>query len=63
MDLKLRRKDQLKEYLYKYKYPHIPFFRIRHDHCRALGWDGAGKALASWIIASRAGKVKGVVNR
>ena len=43
----------MKEYLYKCKYPHVPFFRIRHDHCRSLGWDGAGKALATWILSSR----------
>ena len=28
---KLRRKDKLKEFLYKYYYPSVPLFRIRSD--------------------------------
>jgi hypothetical protein len=49
---KLRRKDQLKEYLYRKYYPNLPLFRIRSDQCSVLGIERAGDALANWIISS-----------
>ena len=48
----LRRKDQLKEFLYRCHYPTLPLFRIRSDQCTIIGPERAGRELASWIIQS-----------
>jgi len=48
-DRQLCRKDQMKEYLYRLKFPGIPLYRIRGDQCAAIGDRNAGAALASWI--------------
>jgi len=48
----LRRKDQLKEFIYRCIYPELPLFRIRSDQCSVIGADRAGEALATWIINS-----------
>jgi hypothetical protein len=45
----LRRKDQLKELLYRIHYPSIPLYRMRSDQIRAIGIPKAGYALAHWI--------------
>ena len=45
----LRRKDRMKEFLYKYHYPSLPLFRIRSDQCTVIGVQRAGKELANWI--------------
>ena len=50
--VQLRRKDRLKEFCYRSKYPDVPLFRIRSDQCEELGMQRAGKALATWIVAS-----------
>lgn len=55
---KLRRKDKLKEHLYKVKYPDVPLFRIRSDQCSAIGFERAGQSLASWIGALQSGKIQ-----
>jgi hypothetical protein len=47
----LRRKDKMKEFLYKYHYPTLPLFRIRSDQCTVIGVTRAGKELANWISA------------
>jgi hypothetical protein len=47
----LRRKDRLKEFLYRHAFPNIPLYRIRHDQCELLGYDKVGKSLALWISA------------
>lgn len=53
---KLRRKDKLKEHLYRVRYPDVPLFRIRSDQCSAIGYDRAGQSLASWIGALQSGE-------
>jgi len=45
----LRRKDRMKEFLYKRHYPTIPLFRIRSDQCTVIGMGRAGRELAIWI--------------
>ena len=45
----LRRKDRMKEFLYKRHYPNIPLFRIRSDQCTVIGVRRAGRELAVWI--------------
>lgn len=45
----LRRKDRMKEFLYKYHYPSLPLFRIRSDQCTVIGVKRAGGELANWI--------------
>ena len=45
----LRRKDRMKEFLYKYHYPSLPLFRIRSDQCTVIGVKRAGSELANWI--------------
>ena len=45
----LRRKDRLKEFLYRCHYPNIPLYRMRIDQLDVLGFSGAGAALATWI--------------
>jgi predicted RecB family nuclease len=45
----LRRKDKLKEFLYKQRYS-VPLYRMRMDQIAAISASGAGKALASWIV-------------
>lgn len=45
----LRRKDRMKEFLYKHHYPTLPLFRIRSDQCTVIGVQRAGKELACWI--------------
>lgn len=45
----LRRKDRLKESLYKNKFPHIPLYRIRSDQVNALGFEKIGQVMASWL--------------
>ena len=45
----LRRKDQMKEFLYHVRYPHIPLFRVRLDQVSTLGFDRMSFALAAWI--------------
>jgi hypothetical protein len=45
----LRRKDRMKEFLYRHEYPNIPLFRIRDDQCAVLGVHRAGQELATWI--------------
>jgi len=50
----LRRKDRLKEHLYKHHYPHIPLYRMRSDQLHALGYNKAGEALAYWIARDHA---------
>jgi hypothetical protein len=45
----LRRKDRLKEHIYRFHYPGVPLFRIRSNQIDAIGFKQVGKALASWI--------------
>ena len=54
----LRRKDKLKEYLYMRNYQ-LPLYRMRLDQIMALGFNGAGKALAQWLVKdlSKRGKL------
>ena len=47
----LRRKDKLKEFLYKFYYPEVPLFRIRSDQVDSLGIIKASKGMAAWIYA------------
>lgn len=46
----LRRKDRLKEFLYRFHFPHVPLYRMRSDQILAVGTAKAGEALAHWII-------------
>lgn len=45
----LRRKDRLKEFLYRCHYPTVPLCRMRCDQLQVIGYPRAGEALASWI--------------
>lgn len=54
----LRRKDRLKEFLYKSKFPKIPLYRVRHDHCEALGFTKLGRSLAAWLSAQETKRSK-----
>lgn len=47
----LRRKDQLKEALYRYHYPTTPIYRLRSDQLNVIGYSKAGAALAEWIAS------------
>lgn len=47
----LNRKDQLKQFCYKVKYPDIPFIRIRSDKVNAITVPALGKSLAGWILS------------
>lgn len=47
----LRRKDQLKETLYRYHYPTTPIYRIRSDQLNVIGYNKAGAVLAEWIAS------------
>lgn len=47
----LRRKDRLKEFLYKTRFPSVPLYRVRHDQCEALGFMKLGRSLAAWLSA------------
>jgi len=49
--MQLRRKDRLKEFCYRAKYPRVPLFRVRTDQCHQLGFGAVGQALATWINA------------
>ena len=46
----LRRKDRLKEHLYRCHYPNIPLYRMRTDQLNVIGYPKAGGALAKWIV-------------
>lgn len=59
----LRRKDKMKEFLYKYHYPDLPLFRIRSDQCSVIGVSRAGKELARWISNVVLTKEKGLDNK
>lgn len=61
--MQLRRKDRLKEFCYRAKYPQVPLFRVRTDQCHQLGFGAVGQALATWINAHvvEAGLGAGVV--
>lgn len=45
----LRRKDWLKEFLYRCHYPTVPLYRMRLDQLQVIGYPRAGEALANWI--------------
>jgi hypothetical protein len=45
----LRRKDKLKEFLYRCQYPGVPLYRMRADQLQVIGYPRAGEALANWI--------------
>jgi hypothetical protein len=45
----LRRKDRLKEFMYRCAYPRIPLYRMRADQLQVIGYPRAGEALAKWI--------------
>ena len=45
----LRRKDLMKEFLYRKRYPNVPLYRRKVDDIEAVGYSRAGKALASQI--------------
>ena len=45
----LRRKDRLKEFLYRCHYPEVPLYRMRSDQLQVIGYARAGQALANWI--------------
>ena len=47
---KLRRKDQLKEYLYHCIYPNMKFIRIRADQFQKLGKQRIGMDLGNWLL-------------
>ncbi len=49
-DGKLRRKDKLKEAMYRKKYPYCTLYRVRWDEANKLGSDLIGKELAEIII-------------
>ena len=49
-DGKLRRKDKLKEAMYRKKYPYCTLYRVRWDEANKLGSDTVGKELADIII-------------
>lgn len=42
----LRRKDRMKEFLYKHHYPGIQFYRVRSDQIQNLGHEKVGKVLS-----------------
>lgn len=46
----LHRVDQLKEHLYRLRYPDVPFFRVRTDQVRYMGLEGACTELALKIL-------------
>ena len=48
---KLRRKDKLKEFLYRFHYPSIPLYRIRSDQVDIVGTQKAGESLGMWIYS------------
>lgn len=52
MGQQLRRKDLLKEFLYKQAFKNIPLFRIRADQCAVIGISKAAFALSKWIKGS-----------
>ena len=54
----LRRKDRLKEFLYKSKFPSVPLYRVRYDHCEALGFTKLGRILAAWLSAQEKKRFK-----
>ena len=54
----LRRKDQLKEHLYRFHYPGIPMYRLRNDQLDVLGYKRGGEALAMWIAKERKKEIK-----
>lgn len=45
----LRRKDRLKDYLYRHHYSNIPLYRMKYDQINIIGTSKAGQALADWI--------------
>jgi len=58
----LRRKDNLKEFLYRIHYPDLPLFRIRADQCRVVGTERAGQEMAGWIRTLAVKRDRGVGN-
>lgn len=55
----LRRKDRLKEFLYRCHYPNVPLYRMRSDQLQVIGYPTAGQALANWIYKSVVGAQAG----
>jgi hypothetical protein len=51
-DGRLKRKDQLKETLYKKRHPDSTFHRIRYDDENKIGSDAIGEELAALILTS-----------
>ncbi|KAJ1436158.1 hypothetical protein B484DRAFT_445750 [Ochromonadaceae sp. CCMP2298] len=49
----LRRKDILKETLYRLKYPHATFTRVRYDQVDHLGCRSVGREVADFITFSK----------
>lgn len=49
----LRRKDQLKESLYKHKHPHATFTRVRYDQVKHIGVTCVGNEVANFITLFR----------
>jgi hypothetical protein len=49
-ELVLRRKDRLKEHLYRSKFPDIPLLRLRSDQIDQLGSPRSGQILANWVL-------------
>lgn len=45
----LRRKDRLKDFLYRHHYKNIPLYRMKYDQINIIGTSKAGQALADWI--------------
>jgi len=45
----LRRKDRLKDFLYRHHYKNIPLYRMKYDQIGIIGTTKAGQALADWI--------------
>ena len=45
----LRRKDRLKDFLYRHHYSNIPLYRMKYDQINVIGTSKAGQALANWI--------------
>ena len=48
-EAQIRRKDLLKEFLYKVQHPEVPMYRLRAAQIYAIGESKSGNALAQWI--------------
>jgi hypothetical protein len=60
-DGRLRRKDRLKEAMYRKALPDCAFYRIRWDDANKVGTDIVGEELAGILVANARARNKGVI--